>query len=431
MTHNTTRTPALLNDIHSTPAPLERISSSEWPSSVAGTGDTDQIAAEKHLQDFLIRCPSILPLQNFSSIFHPSVCIGREVSTDAGSIDCLFISGQGRITIVETKLYKNPEARRPVVAQLLDYCDQVSRFSYDQLDKHAKSFANNFYPDYEYSDLRSLVSWLIQKGKHTDEDETDAGWILDDEQFYHQTQNSLRRGEMLGLIVGDRIDRRIISLVEFAKSKPGLALELGLVELAFYKPQGQKSPLIVVPSVIEKAVPIARTVVDVRVDTHGSVQVNVEPASEVSSVKQGSRSPQLASSLQFLDLVKQKHPAILEEMKILLNKMQEVAESSDGVFEVDYMSITANLYWRENEEKRRRIFTLEAKNGKAFAVLGYLKKSGHDQLRMKLEKLVKPVFPETHGKYGYQMDIVNSEVDNLLEFIDSMVDVIVTETGDQ
>ncbi len=118
--------PTLLDDIHSIPTRLERINSLEWPKAVAGSGNADVTVAERHLQDFLVRCPTILPLQHFSSTFHPSICIGREVSTGAGSIDCLFISGQGRLTIVETKLHKNPEARRAVVAQLLEYCDQVS-----------------------------------------------------------------------------------------------------------------------------------------------------------------------------------------------------------------------------------------------------------------------------------------------------------------
>jgi hypothetical protein len=44
-----------------------------------------------------------------------------EFSVPVGQIDVLLISESGRVGIVETKLAYNPEARRSVVAQLLDY----------------------------------------------------------------------------------------------------------------------------------------------------------------------------------------------------------------------------------------------------------------------------------------------------------------------
>lgn len=46
---------------------------------------------------------------------------GHEVSTEAGPIDVLLVSESGRIGIVETKLHYNPQKRRSVLAQVLDY----------------------------------------------------------------------------------------------------------------------------------------------------------------------------------------------------------------------------------------------------------------------------------------------------------------------
>ena len=51
----------------------------------------------------------------------PLVSLGREVSTPVGAIDNLFLSRNGYLVIVETKLCRNPEARRQVAAQLIDY----------------------------------------------------------------------------------------------------------------------------------------------------------------------------------------------------------------------------------------------------------------------------------------------------------------------
>ena len=43
-----------------------------------------------------------------------------ELRTEAGALDIAFINQFGRLTLVECKLWRNPEARRKVVAQALD-----------------------------------------------------------------------------------------------------------------------------------------------------------------------------------------------------------------------------------------------------------------------------------------------------------------------
>jgi len=45
----------------------------------------------------------------------------REFRVGVGLIDVLLLSSQGRVAIVETKLASNPELRRQVLAQALDY----------------------------------------------------------------------------------------------------------------------------------------------------------------------------------------------------------------------------------------------------------------------------------------------------------------------
>src|SRR5258708_8000931 len=54
----------------------------------------------------------------------------KEVTVpDVGSIDVLLISSSGRIGVVETKLAYNPDARRKVVAQILEYAINLSSIS--------------------------------------------------------------------------------------------------------------------------------------------------------------------------------------------------------------------------------------------------------------------------------------------------------------
>ncbi len=417
--------PILLDDIRSTPVVLERISPSQWTTAVVGSDNGDLKASEKNLQDLLARCPNLLPLQHFSSVFHPSVCIGREVATSVGPIDCLFISSQGRLIIVETKLYKNPEARRSVVAQLLDYCDQVSRFSYEQLDDSARKFALEYFPGYTYSDLGRFIRWSLKQAlpdvEEVSEESDDS--ILEDRQFHDQVVKSIRRGEMLGLIVGDSIDRRIVSLIDFAQSKPGLALELGVVELAFHRPSGKKVPLLVVPSVIELAVPISRTVVDVRVDANGAVTVNVESAAEPEAVTTGKRPPQLSSSLDFLGKVRDAIPTALEATKTALSKMQEVADKSGGSIELGFQSATANLYWLGDDGNRRRFLSINGNSGSVRVWTDYLRKGGYTRLVRQVEEVTEPLMPDIRNQKSGAVKILDADVESLCELVESLANV--------
>jgi hypothetical protein len=58
-----------------------------------------------------------------------------EISTAAGPIDVVYITPQGRLVIIETKLWRNPEARRKVVGQILDYAKELKGWTYSDLQR--------------------------------------------------------------------------------------------------------------------------------------------------------------------------------------------------------------------------------------------------------------------------------------------------------
>jgi len=72
---------------------------------------------EAWLRDILFDHPEIIPVEEIDSTFAPLVPLCKELGTDAGLIDAAFINARGRLTIIECKLWKNPQARREVVAQ--------------------------------------------------------------------------------------------------------------------------------------------------------------------------------------------------------------------------------------------------------------------------------------------------------------------------
>ncbi|PRY69866.1 hypothetical protein [Halomonas ventosae] len=90
---------------------------------------------EAWLRDLLADNPDLLPIEEVDPSFAPLVPLCTELSTEAGPVDAVFISPSGRLTLVECKLWRNPEARRKVIAQILDYTRAVSQWSYADLQR--------------------------------------------------------------------------------------------------------------------------------------------------------------------------------------------------------------------------------------------------------------------------------------------------------
>jgi hypothetical protein len=90
---------------------------------------------EAKLQELLFAYPELLPIDELEPAFSPMICLGREIPTPAGPIDLLYASPDGYLTLAETKLWSSVEARRTVVAQVLDYAKELSRWNFEQLDQ--------------------------------------------------------------------------------------------------------------------------------------------------------------------------------------------------------------------------------------------------------------------------------------------------------
>ena len=94
----------------------------------AETGGYD----ERWLQDLLFAHSELLPIEEIEPIFSGAVPVCRELPTRVGPLDLVYLNEQGLLTLVECKLWRNPEARRQVVGQILDYAQEISRWSFDE-----------------------------------------------------------------------------------------------------------------------------------------------------------------------------------------------------------------------------------------------------------------------------------------------------------
>lgn len=90
---------------------------------------------EDHIQALVHEHPSILPIAEIDPIFKGAVAVCRELETPAGPIDNFLVTPSGLPVLVECKLWRNAEARREVVGQILDYAKELARFTVSDLQR--------------------------------------------------------------------------------------------------------------------------------------------------------------------------------------------------------------------------------------------------------------------------------------------------------
>ena len=97
-------------------------------------GNSAEAYSEDWLQDLLYRHPQALPVTEIDDSFSGLVPVCREMETPVGPVDVVYVTRTGRPVIVEAKLWRNPEARRKVIGQILDYAKELSRWNYETFD---------------------------------------------------------------------------------------------------------------------------------------------------------------------------------------------------------------------------------------------------------------------------------------------------------
>ena len=223
---------------------------------------------ESLLQEMIDAAPNILPVRDYLPSTTALFSIGREVPLDLGGflgrIDNLLVTNDGYLVIVETKLYRNPEGIREVIAQTLQYGMAVGQMPIMELEARVKRGQSPALKSTE--NICSCISRLAaEQGL--------SGQLADD--FEEAVERHLRSGEILLLIVSDGIhvgvERVTCWLNEQGNSSP---FQFGLVELKFYVHGNER---LVIPRTVMKTREISRhvVVVDIRPATELDVTAKV------------------------------------------------------------------------------------------------------------------------------------------------------------
>ena len=151
-------------------------------------------------------------------------------------------------TLLESKLWRNPEARREVVGQILDYARVLKRWTYNDLQREsARARKEQGFNLAEFVRLRSGVA------------------AFDEATFCDNVTRNLARSRILLLIVGDGIREGVEAIVEYVQQSTGLHFTLGLVEAPIFEVGPETR--IIHPRVLARTAIINRTVVGLASDT--------------------------------------------------------------------------------------------------------------------------------------------------------------------
>jgi len=146
---------------------------------------------ESELQRFLERNPGLIH-SPAGAEFSPLVCIGRDVKTDDGTIDCFFVSPSGSVVVVVSDIS---------AFQLTAYVDRLRGWGVDELDAVA---ADYFF--HARGQAYRVIDIMAALGHLTFSDESD---------FISRVEDGLESGALLVVAVGDSIKTQAAAIREY------------------------------------------------------------------------------------------------------------------------------------------------------------------------------------------------------------------------
>lgn len=252
---------------------------------------------ETWLQGLVHDYPAILPMSDIEPGFGDLIAAAREVPCGHGFIDNLYLTPSGDIVLVETKLWRNSQMRREVVAQALDYVAALSRMGYDAFE--AAVVRGQQAPASLYDLIRV----------HPE--------ALEEAEFIDAVTLNLRRGRMVAIALGDGIRTETEALSDLLQSHAGAHFTFALVELATW--QNAVGDILAVPSTLAKTVMIERGVVRVE---DGAATVHPIPVT-------AQKGPQSISSTDFWDMMAKRDPSLPAAIQSFLSALEPLGVYPD------------------------------------------------------------------------------------------------------
>jgi hypothetical protein len=221
----------------------------------------EKVFNEDWIQELIFKNPSLLSVHEIDKAYDGIIPIGREINTPVGPIDNLFINTDGCLTLVETKLWRNPQARREVVGQIIDYAKEIIKWSYSDLDNSVRTY-NSVY----HNQNAGLLETIKSKVPMDD---------MEEKEFVDNVVRNIKRGRFLLLIVGDGIRESVEDMIDYLSLTPQIQFTLALIELQVHSLNKEDNSLLVIPQLVTRTKEITRAVVRIEDNTLSNLAITV------------------------------------------------------------------------------------------------------------------------------------------------------------
>jgi hypothetical protein len=284
--------------------------------------------SEKWLQRLISRYPTILPINQIEPALTPAIPVCMELPLPSGYLDNLFVTPLGHLIVGETKLYRNPEARREVVGQIIDYAKDLSTFSYSQLNE---SIARADRPDGERGRPGAGLYEAVVASLGAE--------APPEEEFVDAVQRNLQRGRMLLLVIGDGIQTAVESISEFLQQHAGMHFTFGLIELAVLGLPGGDGGYVVQPRVLGRTTNIERGIVTIE---DGRIMTR-PPVDRSAQMRPGTARSSITEE-EFYERLSEDYAAYIPQLKAFVNRLATL-----GVVP-EFGKGSMKLRWRQDED---------------------------------------------------------------------------------
>ncbi|HOO50571.1 MAG TPA: hypothetical protein PLK94_04695 [Alphaproteobacteria bacterium] len=196
---------------------------------------------EDWLQNLIHNHPNLVPAGEVEACFENIIPVIRELPLPSGYLDNFYITPDGYPVLVEVKLWKNQEARRKVIAQILEYAKDCAGLSYETLNTEIKKILKQPFGD---NPLYEIVT-------------AHAPNAPEESVFIDRVTRNMREGRFLLLILGDGIREDMAALAEYLMHH-SLRYSFGIIQVQLF--ELPDSSVVALPSVLAKTQTIERHV---------------------------------------------------------------------------------------------------------------------------------------------------------------------------
>lgn len=254
---------------------------------------------EDWLQNLIHAHPNLVPAGEVEACFENIIPILREFPLPSGYLDNFYITPDGYPVLVEVKLWKNQEARRKVVAQILEYAKDFAALTYEDINREIRKLIKD--QTWGANPLHELICDYVANPP-------------DEQTFVDRVSRNLREGRFLLLVLGDGIREEMAALAEYLMHH-SLRYAFGMAEIRLYTlPDGS---VLALPSLLARTQTIERHVTIVTTQGDG-IKVSV-PSVVSERVEKTS-----LSADEFFELMAKNDPKHVAWLKELLAQLSDL-----------------------------------------------------------------------------------------------------------